>query len=113
MAQGKEHVRRKQYKMLDGTTVSYDKIVKRITKHLKKGDKKRASDITADLKLVPKELTHLLPYLAQTNEIEYMRTDSDVLLYYRRDVHIWFKTLYPAPKVNPKHIISITRHHSR
>jgi len=113
MAQGKEHVRRKLYRREDKTTATFEEASRDIKNLLKKGVFRRPVDITSKLKFKPKELTHLLPYLAQQDEILSMRTDEDTLLYYKRQVHIWFTTLYPAPKVNSKYIKSITRHHAR
>lgn len=98
MSDPKYNAVNKSYKLLDGTTLRYGPIVKKVTDLLVTHDELTATDITHHLKLESGALVFLLPYMLSKNRLRTRRTIQDKLLYSIVKTNLLQELLIPKPK---------------
>lgn len=96
----KDNVLTHKYRKKDGTCLCYNEVRDMILAFL--SDDKldmTPTDITRRLGFEHRQLTHILPHLANEQALTSYRTSSDQLLYTRRKPNLLQETYYPTGKI--------------
>jgi hypothetical protein len=113
VAGDKTHVTLRQYKMLNGNTVGYKRVVTLIKALMVNDTELTPTEITDKLGFVAKEFMFVIPYLANQNILQFRRDDDDKLLYFKHRPNLLSEMFYPMPRFHDRQILGSFIHRTK